>query len=394
MRALIAGPIKETLYAGARLAARAGREPVAVVVGIAHPGSIGDEAMVSVLVRRRARAGRVLIASLELPWPELRWCKGLPIDTMIYPRPDLGGARSLLSLARLCGAGGTFDVVGADIIDGTYSPTLARSLLDAVGVVARAGATATVMGCSINKLHPRVAQAMRRLPPSARVCVRDPVSLGRLEATCPQGGQRIGTADLAFLTEPAPALPGGLPAQLAAARAAGRPLLGINLNPHQVPDAANFCKALVARLREVVPGIFVLGVGHDTRLKDGADDWTPFAGSGCDAVVPRDIEAPEVRLLADSLDAVVTARLHFAILSAAAGTPAVGLAYVGKFEGFFRHLGLDPARLLDARKPDVEATAAESARVLRERAALSATIRAHLPAVLAASERNFPEGTP
>ena len=258
-------------------------------------------------------------------------------------------------------------IIGADVMDGYYTPGVSRQRLLLANAFAKAGITCCITGFSFNDApSPSVVKEFRRLPLGVRVCLRDAVSLERFERIV--GLPAILVADLAFLVaeaEYAPVVDRVLP-WAARQKAAGRLVLGININPQVVAhlkqgteqgisdSVAECCKAL---LRE---NISIVLIPHDFR--PGCADlrvmnmvWSRISSvSGEHGIVlSEQFSAQEIKTACRALDLVLSARMHLAIGALSVCTPVCGIQYQGKFEGLFKHFGfgkdifIEPENALD-----------------------------------------------
>lgn len=258
-------------------------------------------------------------------------------------------------------------VIGADVMDGYYTPGVSRQRLLLINAFAKAGITCCITGFSFNEApSPSVVEEFRRLPSGVRVCLRDAVSLERFERIV--GRPAILVADLAFLVTEAVQAPVAdcvLP-WAARQKAAGRLVLGININPQVVAhlkqgteeaisdSVAECCKGLLQE------NISIVLIPHDFR--PGCADlrvmnmvWSRISGvSGdCGMVLAEQFSAQEIKTACRALDLVLSARMHLAIGALSVCTPVCGIQYQGKFEGLFKHFGfardifIEPENALD-----------------------------------------------
>jgi hypothetical protein len=343
--------------------------------------------MISVVVKHRCRDGIPILAMRGTAWPQRRWLEKYMIESAIYPDPQAGGGNTLRSILDLVGPGRKLDIIAADIIDGTYNPYVARALLDAASIHTRKRGTSTLTGCSINKWHPFALDSAKKMPENVRFCIRDHESAERFGQTV--GHNYIDVADLAFLVDPSETLPGDLEARILHEKSKNRPVVGLNLNPHQIKDSAALCKNLIHSLKKYIPNVFIVGIGHDTRFIHGANDWSSFANTGIDCIIPENIEANEIRRLTSLLDVLISGRMHAAILASSSGCPPLCLSYVGKFEGFFKKIGLDPATLVPAHEPNIERITQTTIHYLQHQDRLRNAILSRMPSIRVESLKNL-----
>jgi polysaccharide pyruvyl transferase WcaK-like protein len=239
------------------------------------------------------------------------------------------------------------------------------------------------------------------------VVARDPLSRSRLERAC--GRAVIGGADLAFLLDPAAdsAVLDSWRPWLAAERAAGRLLIGVNANLLVAGDgetlAGRYAEGLARCHAEHGPLSLAL-LPHDRRPMPGGLDDLALLAAIADRLPPElaaharllsePASAAELKALAGATDLVLSGRMHLAIAALGMGVPAGGVVYQGKFEGLYQHLGLaglclPPTALLRGGE-----LAPFLAGMIARREELAAAIAARLPAVRDLSRRNFDDLPP
>jgi polysaccharide pyruvyl transferase WcaK-like protein len=378
-------------------------------------GSIGDEAMV---LSARAGASRQGVAHATLvsygsdePWP-------LPPG---YDRVLNLSRRFSSDFWSTCADwlqalhdATHFYIIGADVMDGHYSPYECRQRVVFARMAHAAGLRTVVLGFSFNRApHPLAVAALASLPPSVKLFARDPLSLERLRTALKRPVDL--SADIAFLLEPAADTPllDDLRPWLAGERSAGR--LAIGVNASVLAAAAGMCEqegrplamawaAGLAAFAEKRPSVSYLLIPHDYRRAPGlpndhdlaeaiAAALPPDVRAHC-RVVPQPAHAPEIKTLTSHLDLVLTGRMHLAIAAIGSGTPAGGVVYQDKFEGLFQHLGLPPLCLDPARLADPQAVCAFLVELARQQAQYTAIIRANLPRIHELSAANFAAAGP
>ncbi len=333
---------------------RASRPPARerLLIPPAAAGSIGDEAMVEAWVRTTAGFDRG-VASGGFDAENL-----LPDDRR-HPTLErllsLPRRQALRLLGALLRDYRTVDFVGADVLDGHYSPSRTQRRLELIAFAADCGVPATILGCSLNATPEEASAALwARLPTSVRVCARDPRSKSRIEALTERAAEQ--TADVAFLLPPSePVSDGAIVAQLwlGARLAEGLKIVGLNLNPAVVPGMsdvmADTLGATLAELGKSRGQLAVLLVPHDRRVS--ADDTrllTLAAERLAEAGVPCHLLAlpcgpSEIKGLAGRLHGMITSRMHLGIACLGAGVPVAAFEYQGKFAGMFELFDLPEA---------------------------------------------------
>ena len=313
-----------------------------VLVPPAGPGSLGDDALLTVLVAELAPGHDLRVADVTrkhdrdpagaglVPGPSLtRALRGFPPRgwwTLLRARPE------------------AVVVVGADVMNGYYSDWRSARRWDLLSVVGAAGRAAHAVGFSWPEpdgCGPASVAAARRAV-GVRSSCRDPVSARRFASTT--GHEVAVGADVAFLLAPdldaAPVAPVARWAE--ARRSAGRHPVALNLNGLILGDPDDEPGRVTALADGVVTlagaGIDVVLLPHDTR--DGAGDraWAAavhaaLAGRAPATLVAAPARAAQAKAMVAVVDAVAAGRMHLAIGALGVGT-AVGLHdYQGKVEG-------------------------------------------------------------
>lgn len=333
---------------GATSRALPARRRRTVILATSPEGSRGDSAMLDTLLHYLARgdAEPVIILSYKsnerhAEIVERYGVELVPLQLLIV-RPWF----FVYLLARTR----TFRFIGADVIDGAYGTRNALLRLAVSEAFARAGADAAIISCSYStKPDPDCAAMLRSAPKNLAIVARDPVSRGRIEnlrtASVVQG------ADLTFLMEPSA---GSVRAddldRITAARRDGKRVVAFGVNALLYnPANAGHVGALAELIGEIASsGVEVVLVPHDDR---GATSDVVLAARVLDALrsdvrarvfALSELYAPrELKFIASQMDAIVSARMHFAIAGLSQGIPAFGLRYQGKFEGLYSLLDLD-----------------------------------------------------
>jgi polysaccharide pyruvyl transferase WcaK-like protein len=291
--------------------------------------------------------------------------------------------------------------LATDTLDGSYSPQIVNAWLRFVEHAGRAGAKIGVLNFSFSERpDPGVCDRLRAMS-GAYFSVRDEVSLARF--TQSTGQAAVLGSDIAFLLEPNITSPN-------AARAAdwareqrrqGRMVIGVNAGGHTVEQmrgkgvsayvevlrqwlAANTARAVLLTTHDFRPtpiGDVEAANAIASALREGFDDRV--------AVLSPPFSAWDVKGLCAQLDGVLTGRMHLAIAALGMGTPALSVAYRGKFEGLMRHLGLDGGLIAPEAFPDCGHTVAALEAFTRDLPDRRAQIVPRLPDMRALAQRQF-----
>jgi polysaccharide pyruvyl transferase WcaK-like protein len=365
-------------------------------------GARGDEAMVRATLdplRAAGRADKVLILTATGAASTAARAMGFePLE--VWRRPGLADVLGAIEAH----APGTAFALGADIMDGYYSPVTTARVLAICDVLARAGARVAITGFSFNdRPSPLLRAAFERVHPSVALNLRDPISEQRFRAFCRAPATLV--ADVAFLLAPDAS---GAPYDAAAAwvgeqRTAARPVVAFNVHPMLIKGATDAqVERFVARAVDAIRAVSAttpvawLLLPHDYRGSIGDDACLApiaqrLAGSGVTFHHPSTpLSAPQLKAVAGLVDGVATGRMHLAIATLGQGVPVAGFTYQDKFQGLLQHFELPQWLLLSPQQMvEGDALAALLARFVDALPALRAQVVSRLPAVQALSRRNL-----
>lgn len=252
--------------------------------------------------------------------------------------------------------------IGADVMDGYYSPLTTSKLLLLSDAMARRGVRTIVSGFSFNaSANSLVRDVFDELSARTKLNVRDPISFDRFQRFTRTPARLV--ADAAFLLEPRADFPAMAEAAawVQAQHDLGHTVLGFNMHPMLIKNAsseqlARLIDASATSISAVTKSrpISFLFLPHDFRGKDGDDACLgPIfrAVSGrlgdCVRYDSTPIAAANLKALAGLVDGVVTARMHLAIAALGMGRPVASLTYQDKFQGLFAHFDYPERFLLD-----------------------------------------------
>lgn len=370
-------------------------------------GSRGDEAMMTAIVDRvhTLFPAHQIIAAVSAPIAKAaassRGFAIFPVwGRLLMPLHFWNSVRRHRPFAAV--------LMGADIMDGYYSPVEALRRLIAADVLARSGVPVALLGFSLNSgINPLVVMAFRCLHRDVRLMLRDPISLQRLREATGDARRGILVADTAFLLKPADNE--SLPATrwIAEQRSMSRTVLAVNVHPLLFPplnrsnDIHRLCRALAGAMAEVSTGrqLSWLLLPHDDRPKVGDIESMSLLEqelAGC-VLTWHNLKSPPdaatVKGLVAGVDGVVTGRMHLAIASFGSGVPVMALAYQGKFEGLMHHfemphwVKIDPACL--GKDLDKNTLAAALSQFVDALPVLAKAVRARNPTINELAEKNF-----
>jgi polysaccharide pyruvyl transferase WcaK-like protein len=318
----------------------------AVLIPCSELGSIGDAAMTVGAASRLRELGFDHISLLSAD-------EGLEeglIDEF-YECIDYFKGRNRARLIgiyrRIINASHVF-MIGADVIDGKYSPLSVRKRLGVLGSAARLGKSATLLGSSYNTTpESTTKKALIALPASVRICARDPLSRERLQSALRRPIEQV--ADLALLVKAEPDRCEAMAAAswMSAQRADGRKIIGLVLNAlHSDPPLIHSISEIAQIL--IQKDISIVMAAHDHRptangatdeqcLKDLLSHLSPVARQRTHLL--RTMSPGVVKAVFGAADLLVSGRLHAIILASGLACPSIGISYQGKFEGFMSLIG-------------------------------------------------------
>ena len=312
----------------------AGR-PAHLLIAPPGDGNIGDQALVEAFVESTTGPVVVVVRSTEnfrLPTGDSDRVTVLAMPDLVYGSGSAHAA-AITTLTRLVAGSRSLSVIGADIMDGRYSPrgSVRRATIAEIGALA--GVDSRIIGFSWNS-RPRVC-ARRALVRASRAgavaLLRDPLSAQRAA-----GDGVVGvtpTADLVFLAETVAPAPIALPTPYAIVNVSG--LIA------RTADHTGEYLRIVDHFRSV--GIHVVLLPH--VIKAMTDDLTAcrkvaqLVGDQGVTLISTVLTPAQVRGLAAGAELTVTGRMHLAVMSLLGGTPAIALATQGKVEGLMELFG-------------------------------------------------------
>lgn len=296
-------------------------------------------------------------------------------------------------------------VIGADVLDGYYSPNTALRMLSAADIMARSGVRTAITGFSFNDApSPHVRPVLDGACPALRINVRDRISLDRFRKFSRAPAALV--ADVAFALPPDRQSPrvAVIAEWIKQRRAGGDTVLAFNLHPMLIRDgdaarvraltdsAANALQQLAGR-----HPLSVLLLSHDYRGARGDDAClSVLHGLLDDALCERlaypleRLSAAELKAVAGLVDGVVTGRMHLAIATLGMGVPVAALTYQDKFQGLFDHFHLPDSLLIAPQEAmDTARLAAVLEAFVTGLPGYRASVAQALPAVMRSVEGNF-----
>jgi polysaccharide pyruvyl transferase WcaK-like protein len=366
--------------------------------------SKGDEAMITGVME-----------TIHAQWPD---CKiAMLSDLTVLPEslasmgvslePRWSTPWSLAYLTQIISRYDGLIIVGADVMDGHYSPISAARLWVIGDIAARLGKRSIVLGFSFNSQPSGWLKAfLHRLSPALCVFSRDAVSQQRFNTFCKTERADL-VADAAFLLKPRPdcAVVERIAGWCQEQRGQGRSLCGFNIHPMLLKNAsAEQIAQLVANSAAAIAQVLVkrqvsfVFISHDYRGPGVGDceilaaiaEKLALLGAGRILSFQEHLHAAELKALTGLMDLVVTGRMHLSIAALGQGTPVAAITYQGKFHGLFQHFGLDEQLLLAPDQLDNPSGFAEwMIAALDRHQPLAEQVRNRLPDVHRLAEKNL-----
>ena len=376
-------------------------------------GNLGDEAMLTSAIRNiRERSTKpivVLTHKDDDDWshidPEIRQ---VSLEGFFSP---LSWRRAADTLLSQIGTSSTFNVLGADIMDGAYSASRTFRRLLMLELAASRGVDSAILGFSYSdKANPESVRYLQSFGGSVTKYARDPGSHARLEAISPEGLHLV--ADTAFLLKPSQGESTEVRRIVSAieqARADGKRVIAFNANPlgaamsagaKRGNESVSELDGIVVRNVEAIlrslPDVHLVFVSHDPRephndarlLESVFARLSPELSSRI-TLATRGIGARDVKLLCSMTDLVVTGRMHMGIAALGSGTPCYFLDFQGKVRGLLEHFGIAEMCCGWDVYSDAKRYAESVVHFLNHRDDYRAKLHAELPRIREMAARNF-----
>jgi polysaccharide pyruvyl transferase WcaK-like protein len=362
-------------------------------------GSRGDQAMLEVMMQRwRALhpSGRIGICTANDAADDIVLSLGA-VPERIYMVPM---DRAL----GCCRRYGNVQVMGADVMDGAYSPESSAFTWQLAENCHKAGINVRILGCSINDcIHPSIHTLLEQLELSFPICLRDPRSLLNLSSIA-NGNFRL-TSDVAFLlqsVQPLAPAAKGIEAWLSLQPG---PILGVNLNQHILMNReGSGGEALLKQIEDALSALMamrpvsLLLLPHDVREASGDRQILQALQASLDPALRSRVHlveevpsASELKWMVGRLSGLLSGRMHLAIAALSQCVPTMCFSYQDKFRGLYQHFNLPQRMVLETEENECFTSSISEllAELLDNQASLREQIRAQLPLVEALSRQNF-----
>ncbi|MFC9770254.1 MULTISPECIES: polysaccharide pyruvyl transferase family protein [unclassified Pseudarthrobacter] len=286
----------------------------------------------------------------------------------------------------------SYSVIGADIMDGVYSPDQSISRMSSVNCAILMDVPARILGFSWSPNSKHTAKiAMRRIGGHARILARDPQSLERLDSDGVSGLEA--TSDTVFSLRgemDVPETDDWIRTELAG----GRNIALLNISGliaariDLSTDYSRILEFLLSANYSVVLLPHVIRDGDDDLLATEKFTESLSAPLGHVYVVKSTLRPQQIRRLATQSSLVVTGRMHLAVIALSSEVPTITLGTQGKVEGLYdllgiKHLCLEP-------RPGFSSECVEAIKgLIANPESAKGPIRSRLPEVVGSSSVNF-----
>jgi len=379
----------------------------AVILPATSPGGIGDDALVSATIQHLRDQGINKICLISYPQ-----VSPLNFTEKVDDTVDMSdyflefNSKDLLKFLLHTWRYRFFLQIGADVLDGYYSPQRTRQRLQIANYASATGMDTTIIGFSFNENpHKKALKSFQHLNEKVRICFRDAISKERFAKQFPNK-KTYQTADVAFLLKPTVSDTCSFHQNLAFLKTQGTMIIGINViktskfhgaKQHEDDIYINAFKQLVIRLTDEFKDIVFAFIPHDYR--PGICDTIPLAklyrslpeSVRSKILIPdKYLTAAEIKHACGYLDFTISSRMHLAIACLGQGVPAACISYQGKFEGLYQLFGT-PQLLLDKQEllSNFEQSYSQILSLINQRKELAQKIKEKLPSVTELSEFNF-----
>lgn len=357
-------------------------------------GNIGDQAMFESFIQNVDGEVAVITSSarsLVVPESDAGRVEVVEIPSLLSGLPVLR-LSATAALYRQLRRAKSYSVVGADVMDGVYSPEQSVARISSVRCAIALGVPSRILGFSWSPKAAKTAKlAMRRIGGRARILARDPKSFERLGRDGVDGLEA--TTDTVFCLEGDADVP-DVEAWIESERGDGRRVAVLNLSGliARKVDLLGDYRLILNFL--MTNSFSVLLLPHVIRLGDddlrATNDFVATLADDTDHLftVRHALRPRQIKRLMSKTDLVVTGRMHLAVLALSSEIPTVTLGTQGKVEGLYALLGI-PSFCLNPSKgfamPCIEVLQG----IVTDPASASAPIRENLPKVIGSSRHNF-----
>lgn len=373
-------------------------------------GSRGDEAMLMAIIQYYTTKNKnVSIAIVSDNQKGEKYVNDLKLNN-VYALPVWYGkypAENIYDAVMKCKPN-TVVILGADCMDGFYSPALSLTLLTLHDLFSyTVGTGSKLMGFSFNETPYRpLCHVFRNVSSDTRFNLRDEVSLRRfMEKTGISAGL---VADVAFLLQAdADFNDYALLEKWVKSRkdSGSEYIIGINFHPmlrkyNNTDDIRHDALIVAQNLKQILelcPTVALALIPHDNRdlltdnlvLSTIAEYLNEYGFKDRITYSSKVFRAAQLKAVCGLLDGIVSSRMHLAIAALGQGKSILAASYQGKFDGLFRHFHLPCEYLLRPEQFISEQFVPIFQKFINELHYLNKQVAARLPEVIKLSEKNL-----
>lgn len=365
-----------------------------VLLAATGGGNIGDQAMLESFIQNVDGLLTIITSdsnSLAIPEEHASRVAVHEIKGLLSGLPvlRLSATCRFINLLRRAKS---YSVVGADIMDGVYSPEQSIARMSSINCALTMGINSRILGFSWSPNAVASAKfGMQRLNNRAQIFARDPESLRRLKADGVTGSQPVTDTVFSFGThESSPHIDQWVETQqsknrkVAIFNASGLISRRIDLSQeyHEIVAflvASNYSVILL-------PHVIRPGDDDSETIRSLSESCSSFGNAifeVCELLSPG-----QVKSLVSQVDLVVTGRMHLAVLALTAAVPTITFGTQGKVEGLYKLVNLEGFCVSPERH--VGKKAIEIIRSLdNEPGKARGSIVKALPGIISSSKQNF-----
>lgn len=299
-------------------------------------------------------------------------------------------------------------IIGADCMDGYYSPDVSFTLMATADLCSSYNIPYHILGFSFNE-NPswKVKLAYLFCSSAVRFNLRDYFSQQRFEHFTHKKSTLV--ADMAFLLEPNPNFYDFKEYQQWCQQEKNKQqtIVGFNFHPmlkknqsiEEIHEACSSLADMIIHLLNQHSELSFLFIPHDNRGKLSDTIVLPIIANKIREKgyaqrikeIKEVYHADEIKAIASLCDIMICSRMHLAIGSLSSGVPVMAATYQGKFHGLFKHYGLPEDLLLSPATFITKEFISTFERLLKEKKSLAKTLQEKQPEINILSAKNIEE---
>lgn len=359
-----------------------------IIIASNGNGNIGDQAMLDSILYNTT--GQILVVmenrnALKIGSDAQERVRVLVEPNLIRGLPIYRLAATIRFIKILTHAS-SLAVVGADVMDGKYSPHESTARFSLLNVANIRSVKSMVYGFSwADDAHPFVSKLASKLSKKSFLKLRDPQSLERLKSVGARG-QLV--SDVVFADDREDFLPDYISNWIISQRSFA--IINCSGLIQNRMDQREDYRIISSSLHSL--GLSILFLPHVFRAGD--DDQkivsAVYAVSSTenDLLVDTLLSPAQIRRITKAAQLTVTGRMHLAILSLSQRTPAITLSTQGKVGGLYEFFDLP--QLVVNPEPGFGAAIQKIVEMIsNERDSHDLVSKMHLEAVINLSKKNF-----